>query len=110
MANVKYYNKDTLLTQIQAMDRTEFQKRFPGVVGRKADSYSFYVGQPVDIKPVWHPELKWSAGLVPVERVITYKSQPSRHECDARCMNATGRTMQCECACGGKNHGRFSCS
>lgn len=36
-----------------------------------------------------------------------------RHDCDARCMNATGRTMNCECACGGRNHGKgrvtFNC-
>ena len=25
------------------------------------------------------------------------------HKCDARCLNATGHN--CECACGGKNHG-----
>lgn len=49
---------------------------------------------------------------IKVTRVVTYKSNPLRHECDARCMNASGRTMQCECACGGKNHGRgaFSCT
>jgi hypothetical protein len=39
-------------------------------------------------------------------RVVIRKSMPSNHECDARCMNATGRTMQCECSCGGKNHGK----
>jgi hypothetical protein len=46
-----------------------------------------------------------------VTRSITFKSNPSRHECDARCINATGRTMNCECSCGGKNHGRgaFQC-
>lgn len=44
-------------------------------------------------------------GYVAVERSIEFKSNPSRHECDARCVNATGRIMKCECACGGKNHG-----
>lgn len=39
-------------------------------------------------------------------RIITMKSNPSRHQCDARCFNATGRTMNCECSCGGKNHGK----
>lgn len=47
-------------------------------------------------------------GYVRVERKIEYKSNPSRHECDDRCMNATGRVMKCECSCGGKNHGRGS--
>lgn len=47
---------------------------------------------------------KWE----PITRSIRMKSFPSKHECDARCMNATGRSMQCECKCGGKNHGRGS--
>jgi hypothetical protein len=43
---------------------------------------------------------------VPCTRYIEYKPNPSRHDCDSRCMNATGRTMKCECACGGRNHGK----
>lgn len=54
--------------------------------------------------PVWDGT-KY-VGYVTVERKINYKSNPSRHECDARCYNATGRNMTCECSCGGKNHGR----
>ena len=45
-------------------------------------------------------------GYTAVERTVEYKSFPSRHVCDARCVNATGRIMKCECSCGGKNHGR----
>ena len=45
-------------------------------------------------------------GSVRITRQIEMKSNPSRHECDSRCLNATGRTMKCECSCGGKNHGR----
>lgn len=41
-------------------------------------------------------------------RLIEFKSQPRRHACDARCLNATGRIMKCECSCNGKNHGRGS--
>ncbi len=51
----------------------------------------------------------WDADLgvwVRATRVVIRKASPSMHECDSRCMNATGRTMQCECACGGKNHGK----
>ena len=41
----------------------------------------------------------------PVTRKIEYKSNPSLHECDARCMN--GRCNgKCECRCGGVNHGK----
>jgi hypothetical protein len=45
-------------------------------------------------------------------RKVEYKSHASKHECDARCFNATGRIMKCECACGGKNHGKgaFHCA
>lgn len=57
----------------------------------------------------------WKAGgpratEVQADRKIEYKSSPSRHVCDARCVNATGRVMKCECACGGKNHGRGTLS
>lgn len=40
-------------------------------------------------------EIRW----VPVNG-----SYSESHKCDARCMNATG--PNCECACGGANHGR----
>lgn len=39
-------------------------------------------------------------------RAVEYKLFPSKHACDARCLNATGRVMKCECSCGGRNHGR----
>lgn len=50
-------------------------------------------------------------GWVKVTRSVQMKASPSRHDCDDRCMNADGRTMKCECACGGRNHGkgRFMC-
>ena len=43
---------------------------------------------------------------IKVTRKIEMKSFPSKHECDARCMYATGLIMKCECQCGGKNHGK----
>jgi hypothetical protein len=45
-------------------------------------------------------------GWTRITRVVRLKSSPSRHVCDIRCINAKGRAMECECACGGKNHGR----
>lgn len=45
-------------------------------------------------------------GWIAVTRKVEMKSFPSRHECDDRCMYATGRTMKCECSCGGVNHGK----
>ena len=49
-----------------------------------------------------------SQGWLRSTRIVEFKSNPSRHECDARCMNATGRVMKCECSCGGKNHGKHA--
>ncbi len=45
-------------------------------------------------------------GWIKVDRMVRMRSFRPQHECDARCLNATGRTMNCECACGGKNHGK----
>lgn len=47
-----------------------------------------------------------SGAWVQCNRTVEFKSNPTRHECDDRCMNATGRVMKCECRCGGKNHGK----
>ncbi len=82
------------------MDNKEFAAAFPGVKGHRYDGFSMRVGRAADGR------------YLPQTRVIGFKSHPSRHECDSRCMNATGRTMNCECSCGGKNHGRgaFVCS
>lgn len=54
---------------------------------------------------------KEGLGWVRITRKVVMKSNPSRHDCDARCYNASGRTMNCECSCGGKNHGKgaFKC-
>jgi hypothetical protein len=50
----------------------------------------------------WTPTRGWTR----ITRIVRLKSSPSRHICDVRCINAKGRAMECECACGGKNHGR----
>lgn len=39
----------------------------------------------------------------PVERAIEYSANPSNHACNGQCMSARG--PNCECHCGGKNHG-----
>lgn len=69
------------------------------------------VGEPIGYEPVYIQGEGWKHNYLPVERIVNYKSNPSKHECDARCMNASGRTMNCECSCGGKNHGKgkFNC-
>ena len=92
MATVKYFSGDREL-------RSVFYNGGPQ--GRA----SSFEGYPEGVEPVFVQGIGWT-GRVPADRKIIYKSNPSRHECDARCTGATGRTMQCECSCGGKNHGR----
>ena len=89
----KYFNGEIELTAgVWYMPRREFAERFPGVKGRPVDSVSLFVGS-----------ITGDRTVQPVTRIIDYKRNPSRPKCDARCMNAKGRT--CECSCGGKNHG-----
>ena len=45
-------------------------------------------------------------GWLDANRKVDFKNNGKRHECDARCLNATGKHMNCECKCGGKNHGK----
>lgn len=98
MANIKYFNGETELKFVTAMDNKEFAQRFPGIKGLRYDGYSKLVGHPVGYRPNFE-------GFLPVERNVNYKSNPSLHACDARCLNGTPNGT-CECSCGGKNHGR----
>ncbi|MBN6738934.1 hypothetical protein LGM85_30435 [Burkholderia multivorans] len=96
MARMKYFNGTQELHGIHGMDREAFANAFPKARGRRYDGFTMMVGYPTD----------GNGGPVPVERVIEFKSNPSRHACDSRCLNAQGKVMRCECACGGQNHGR----
>lgn len=71
------------------------------VVAKRAD----YDNGTRNMPRIWDAD---GARWLRATRVVIMKNNPSRHECDARCMNATGRTMNCECACGGRNHGKGS--
>ena len=97
MANFKYFadlNGETIeLSRPYGMANAEFAALF-SVKGRRYDGYAKLVGKADDGR------------ILPVTRQIEYKSHPSKHVCDARCMHATGKVMKCECSCGGKNHGR----
>lgn len=95
MANFRYFAGETQLTNVAL--------RGPG--------NGILAGIDPANPPVYVQGLGWT-GYVNVERSIRYSSQPSKHECDARCINATGRVMNCECSCGGKNHGKgaFKCN
>jgi len=94
MATVKYFFRDIELpNRVEYMPNAEFAARFPGEKGIAVDSFKKLVAYAAD----------WS-GPYPVQRKITYKSFPSRHECNARCMNGR-HDGACECQCGGRNHG-----
>jgi hypothetical protein len=101
MATFRYFadldGTQTELTPWGSLRNADFAAKFPGVKGKKCDSFSRWIG-------------KDSNGVVlPITRSIQRKNNPSMHKCDARCLNATG--FLCECSCGGKNHGagNFMC-
>ena len=97
MVNIKYFSGDRELRNVV-------------YTGGRETSPASFSGYPENVEPVFVPGVGWT-GRVPADRMVNYKSNPSRPECDGRCVNATGRVMNCECSCGGKNHGRgsFTC-
>lgn len=99
MANFRYFSdygkEPEVLTHIRGLDNAAYHRLFPGVRGFRSDSFQMLVGTT-------------EYGVTrPVTRKIEYKSAPSLHECNARCLNGKC-TGVCECRCGGKNHGRGS--
>lgn len=91
----KYFHKSQELTAVNGMANEKFAAMFPGVKGIRFDSFSKWVGLEKNTN---------NRNYVPVERMITYKKFPSKHECDARCLNGL-HDGTCECQCGGVNHG-----
>jgi hypothetical protein len=98
MANFRYFSdlpggtiELTSQGYIQNMLRKELAAKFPGLKAKSYDSFS--------VMAKYH-----NGELLPITRAIEYKTRPSLHKCDARCVHAKGH--KCECACGGKNHGR----
>jgi hypothetical protein len=90
--STKYFNGQIELAHPHGMPNKQFESTFPGIKGRNYDSFSKFVAYVPGTKTI-----------MPVERRIDFKSNPSLHQCDSRCMNAKGKS--CECSCGGKNHG-----
>jgi hypothetical protein len=92
MANFKAFNGTEELNRF-IVPVAQFNAMFPGVKGLNAGWHGDkYVGRTADGR------------LLPVERLIAYKQFPSRHECNAKCLNGK-HNGTCECQCGGKNHG-----
>jgi hypothetical protein len=97
MANIKKfsdYTGEAVELEFQnAIPNAEFAARFPGVKGIRYNGYSMCIGRATG-----------STQWLPVTRKIEYKSFPSKHECNAKCLGGK-HTGKCECKCGGKNHG-----
>lgn len=81
-----------LFGYIAGMDRAEFSARFPSVKGKKFDGKRYQVAKDA------------TGRTLPVTRTVEFKKTRAPRKCDARCLNARGH--DCECACGGVNHGR----
>ncbi|WP_087866457.1 hypothetical protein [Comamonas thiooxydans] len=96
MANIKYFSDVTgeavELKGISSVPNKEFIARWPGVKGYRFDGYQMQVGR------------NQLGELLPVTRKIEFKSRPSLHECNVKCLNGK-HNGTCECQCGGKNHG-----
>lgn len=90
MATFKYFSGTQQVQAHWFMRNATFAKCFPDTKGVRYDGYEKLVS-------VVNNE------ILPVTRVIEYKSNPSMHKCDARCLHAKGRN--CECSCSGANHG-----
>lgn len=84
------------LSSMTQMDNALFRAKFPGVKGIRADGYSMWVGMPAEGS---------GSDLLPVTRMINMKANPSKHECNTKCLNGK-HNGSCECQCGGRNHGR----
>ena len=93
MATFKYFSGELAVKDVHQMRNAAFEAAFPGMRGVRIDGFSKFVGHP----------LEGADSILPVTRVIEYKSNPSLHKCDARCRHAKGRS--CECSCGGQFHG-----
>jgi hypothetical protein len=51
-------------------------------------------GEPLDFVSTYDRDnLRWNHNYVPVTRKVRYNPFGTKHECDARCMNAKGRNM-----------------
>jgi hypothetical protein len=97
-ASVKYFSGTEQVQSPFGLDNKKFAAMFPGVTGKRYDSFSKLVGFPSGARWTISGE-----GSKPVTRVIDFKKNPSLHKCDSRCRSAAGNS--CECSCGGQFHG-----
>jgi len=83
-----------LLEAVHGMCNKLFAEKFPGIKGLRDDTFSKWVGYSTKDKRI-----------LPATRKIEYKTKPSLHECNAKCLNGRHNGI-CECRCGGENHGK----
>jgi homoserine trans-succinylase len=96
---MKYFYGSRELCDARSMPNMTFKASYPDVKGKNYDSFHKWVGAPIEEKELREKFKTW----LPVTRIIQYSDKPSLHLCDGRCMSATGKN--CQCSCGGKNHG-----
>ena len=96
MAQFKYFSdidgQTIELTGLTTVDNADATARFPGIKAMRADGFSRWAARAADGR------------VLPVTRMIEMKRNPSRHACNAKCLNGK-HNGACECQCGGKNHG-----
>ncbi|MCG3782745.1 hypothetical protein [Delftia acidovorans] len=101
MAAFKYFsdvNGETFeLVIVSQMPNEEFGRRFPGVKGMRVDGFKKRIG--------YAAGATLDSQALPMTRAIEMKRFPTKHECNAKCLNGK-HDGACECQCGGKNHGR----
>lgn len=95
MKTVRYYHGRQELFGTYPRPRAEVRALWPTGPLKKFDDFQLLVGT--------------ASGRIndrdwlPVTRIVCHNAAGSLHRCDSRCQSARGRN--CECACGGQNHG-----
>ena len=101
MRESQYYSGNTgLYGTVQPMRNSDFLAKFPDVKGKRYDSFSMMVMHSAEDKGKLLSE---HSPILPVTRIVYYKTNGSKHKCGARCRNAKG--PNCECSCNGESHG-----
>ena len=89
MAQVQYYCGTTALKNVFGLHNAQF-----AVIGGERSKHNRYDGFS---RLAGHP-IAGADAVMPVTRTIFYKSNPSLHKCDARCVNATATTASAPAA------------
>lgn len=73
---IKYFSdfngNTTELFSCRPMSNSDFAKQFPGITGKRRDSFTRMIGV-------------LNGQIFPITRVVFYKRNPSPHECSSKC-------------------------